>query len=47
MVTILAQNPTWKVDQPISFKSWGLNLVEQNYSTMEHEALAMIFFLDK
>ncbi len=42
---MLAQNLTRKYDQPIVYASRLLNCVEENYSTIEHEALTMIFAL--
>ncbi len=42
---MLAQNLTRKHDQPIVYASRILNNVENNYSTIEHEALAMVFAL--
>jgi hypothetical protein len=44
---MLAQNPTRKCDQPISYASHLLKLVEQNYTTTKKEALAMVYTLNK
>ena len=44
---MLAQNPTGKCDQPISYASRLLNSAERNYSTTEREALAMVYALNK
>jgi hypothetical protein len=44
---MLAQNPTRKCDQPITYTSWLLNNVEKNYTTIEREALAMVYVLHK
>jgi hypothetical protein len=38
---LLAQNPTKKCDQPIAYASILLNNVENNYTTIKREALAM------
>ena len=44
---MLAQNPTGKCDQPISYASRLLNSAERNYNTTEREALAMVYALNK
>jgi hypothetical protein len=44
---MLSQNVTRKSDQPIVYASRLFNKVEQNYSTTEREALAMVFSLHK
>ena len=44
---MLAQNPTGKWDQPISYASRLLNVAEKNYTTTEKEALAMVYSLNK
>ena len=43
---ILSQ-PYDEVDHPTSYASRKLNSAERNYSTMEHEALGMVFSLKK
>jgi len=40
---MLAQKIIRKHDQPIVYASWLLNNVNQNYSTIECEALVMVF----
>ena len=40
---MLAQNPTGKIDQPISYTSRLLTPTEINYTTTEREALAMVY----
>jgi hypothetical protein len=42
---MLAQNPTRKYDQPITYASRLLNNAEKNYTTTEKEALAMVYAL--
>jgi hypothetical protein len=44
---MLAQNPTAKSDQPISYASSLLNSAKRNYTTTEREALAMVYALNK
>jgi hypothetical protein len=44
---MLAQNPTKKCDQPITYASKLLNNVEKNYTTIERETLAMVYVLHK
>jgi hypothetical protein len=44
---MLAQNPIGKCDQLITYASHLLNNAEHNYTTMEHEALAMVYALYK
>ena len=44
---MLAQIPTGKWDRPISYASRLLNVAEKNYTTIEKEALAMVYSLDK
>jgi hypothetical protein len=47
MGAMLFQNIIGKNDQPIVYASRLLKRVEQNYSTIEREALAMVFSLHK
>ena len=44
---MLAQNPTGKTDQPIAYASRLLSIVEKNYTTIEKEALAMVYAVNK
>jgi hypothetical protein len=44
---VLAQNPTWKCDRPIAYAFHLLNNTDCNYTTTEHEALAMVYTLHK
>jgi len=44
--TILAQNQT-SMFEPIVYASRLLNHVEHNYTTIEHEALIMVYALHK
>jgi len=44
---MLAQNPTGKYDQPIVYTSGLLNKTQQNYTTLEREALIMVYVLHK
>jgi hypothetical protein len=44
---MLAQNPTRKCDQPIAYAYRLLNNVKKNYTTIEKEALAMVYDLHK
>ena len=44
---MLAQNPTGKTDQPITYASRLLNKVEKNHTTTEKEALAMVYAVKK
>ncbi len=44
---MLSQNVTGKSDQPIVYASRLLNKIEQNYNTIEREALIMVFCLHK
>jgi hypothetical protein len=44
---MLAQNPTGKYDQPIVYASRLLNKAKYNYTTIEREALAMVYALHK
>jgi hypothetical protein len=44
---ILAHNPTSKIGQPVMYSSKLLNYVEINYITIEREALAMVYALQK
>ncbi len=44
---LLAQNIIGKSDQPIVYASKLLNNAEQNYNTIEKEALAMVVALHK
>ncbi len=44
---MLSQNVIGKSDQPIVYVFRLLNIVEHNYSTIEREALAMVFSLHK
>ena len=41
--TMLAQNPTGKIDQPIVYASRLLSRAEKNYTTSEREAHAMVY----
>jgi hypothetical protein len=44
---MMAQNPTRKCDKPIAYAFRPLNNVEKNYTTIEREALAMVYVLQK
>ncbi len=44
---ILAQNPTWKCEQPITYAFRVLNNAEKNYTTTKKETLAMVYVLEK
>jgi hypothetical protein len=44
---ILAQNLTSKFDKPIMYASRLLNLIKKNYTTIEREALVMVYALHK
>jgi hypothetical protein len=44
---ILTHNPTSKVDQSVMYSSRLLNSVEENYTTIEKEVLAMVYVLHK
>jgi hypothetical protein len=44
---MLAQNPTEKCDQMISYASQLLNHIKQNYMTIEREAFSMVYALHK
>jgi hypothetical protein len=44
---MLAQNPIGKCNQPIAYVSHLLNNMECNYTTIKHEALAMVYALYK
>jgi hypothetical protein len=44
---MLAQNPTSKYDQPIVYAFRLLNKIEKNYITIDREALAMVYALQK
>ena len=44
---VLAQNVNEKIDSPIHYASRLLNQAEKNYSTMEREALAMVYSVNK
>ena len=44
---MLAQNPTSKIDQPIAYASRLLSKVEENYTTIKKEALAMVYAVNK
>jgi hypothetical protein len=44
---LLAHNPTSNYDQPIIYASRLLNKLEQNYTIIEREALAMVYVLHK
>ncbi len=44
---MLAQNPTSKYDQFIKYASRLLNKIEYNYTTIEREALLMVYVLHK
>jgi hypothetical protein len=44
---MLAQNPIRKCNQPTTYTSWLLNNVKKNYTTIEREALAMVYALHK
>lgn len=44
---MLAKNPTGKVDQPISYALRLLSRTEKNYTTIEREALAMVYAVKK
>jgi hypothetical protein len=44
---MLAQNPISKYDQPIVYASRLLNKIEQNYTTIDREALTMVYVLHK
>ncbi len=47
MGVLLTHNIIGKSDQPIVYVSRLLNSAEQNYSTIERKALAMVFALHK
>lgn len=47
MEVLLVQNPTIKCKQSISYASRLLNFVQQKYTTIEREALAMVHALYK
>jgi hypothetical protein len=44
---MLSPNVIGKSDQPVVYTSKLLNIIEQNYSTTEREALVMVFALHK
>ena len=44
---MLAQNPTGKTDQSIAYASRLLSKAEKNYTTIEKEALAMVYAVNK
>ena len=44
---MLAQNPTGKIDQPIAYALQLLSKAEKNYTTIEKEALAMVYAVNK
>ncbi len=44
---MLAQNPTGKYDQPKVYAYRLFNKAKQNYTTIEREALALVFVLHK
>jgi hypothetical protein len=44
---MLAQNPTEKCDQLITYASRLLNNVEKNYTTIKRETLTMVYVLHK
>ena len=44
---MLAQNPTDKTDQLIAYASQLLSKAEKNYTTIEKEALAMVYAVNK
>jgi hypothetical protein len=44
---MLAQNPTRKCNQPIAYASCLLNITKRNYTTMECEALTMVYTLHR
>jgi hypothetical protein len=44
---MLAHNPTSKYDKPIVYASRLLNKVDHNYTTIEREALTMVYVLHK
>lgn len=44
---MLVQNPTVNIDQPIAYVSRLLNKAEKNYITIEKEAFAMVYAINK
>ncbi len=44
---MLAQNPTKKNDQSITYAFWLFTHTKWNYTTIEREALAMVYALHK
>jgi hypothetical protein len=44
---ILTHNPTSKIDELVMYSSKLLNFIERNYTTIEREALAMVYALHK
>ena len=44
---VLSQNDTMNINHPIYFASQQLIAIEKNYTTTEHEALQMIFAVQK
>ena len=45
--TVLAQSGESNIDHPIDFSSKKLSTVENNYTTIEREGLAMVYALQK
>jgi len=45
--TMLAQNPTGKIDQPVVYASCLLSKAKKNYTTTKREALAMVYAINK
>ena len=44
---VLTQEGEGELDHPIAFASEKLSKAEKNYSTIEHEGLAMVYMLQK
>jgi hypothetical protein len=45
--TIIAQLGEGGLDHPIAFAKGNLSTIEQNYTTIEHEGLTMVYALQK